>query len=211
MGEPAEEAERLHSALFGKNKEETCFDIISTYDLEGRLMIAKAYGQAFGNPLYEDIKSKLSGHFKELAGYLFLTPFEYFAKMLKRGFKGLCVDETLIFEILCCHSQKEYKEIEAAYKTETGKELTKDIEKNFSGAIKKNLLNIIHTPRRTNDKPDKKLCERLADNLIRAGEGNWVSKDGLFKEVFIECSPQELVLVSRLYLQKTGNNIIDII
>lgn len=211
MGEPKEEAERLHNALFGKNKEETCFDIISNYDLEGRLMIAKAYGQAFGNPLYEDMKSKLSGHFKELAGYLFLTPFEYFAKMLKRGFKGLSVDETLIFEVLCCHTQEEYREIEAAYKTETNKELSKDIDKNFSGAIKKNLLNIISVPRRTTDKPDKGMCERLADNLISAGEGNWVSDEGLFKEVFIECSVHELVLICRFYFQKTGNNIIDVI
>ena len=139
MGEPKQEAERLHEALFGKGKEETCLDIISNYDLEGRLMIAKAYGETFGNPLYEDIKNKLSGHFKELAGYLFLTPFEYFAKMLKRGFKGLSVDETLIFEVLCCHTQNEYREIEAAYRTETNKELTKDIDKNFSGSIKKNL------------------------------------------------------------------------
>lgn len=208
---PKKDAERLHTALFGKNREETCLDIIINNDLGARIEIAKAYHKAYGSQLYEDIKSKLSGQFKELAGYLFLSPFEFYAKMLKRGFKGLSVDETIIYEILCCHTQDEYRQIEKAYKKEAKKELAKDIDKNFTGGIKKNLLNILSTPRRTNENPDKGLCEKLADKLISTGEGKWVSNDKLFKEVFIECSVYELILVCRFYFQKTGNNIIDVI
>ena len=211
MEDPKVAAERLHTALFGKNREETCLDIVTNNDLEHRLLIAKKYGELFGNPLYEDMKSKLSGHFKELCGYCFLTPMEFNAKMLKRGFKGLSVDETVIFEILACHTLEEYKQIEDAYRTETKKELTKDIEKNFSGAIRKNLLNMISTERRTNENPDKAQCEKLADNLISAGEKKWVDDENLFKEVFILCSPEEMVLVGRYYFQKTGNNLIDVI
>ena len=211
MEDPKAAAERLHTALFGKNREETCLDIVTNNDLEHRLLIAKKYGELFGNPLYEDMKSKLSGHFKELCGYCFLTPMEFNAKMLKRGFKGLSVDETVIFEILACHTLEEYKQIEDAYRTETKKELTKDIEKNFSGAIRKNLLNMISTERRTNENPDKAQCEKLADNLISAGEKKWVEDEKLFKEVFILCSPEEMVLVGRYYFQKTGNNLIDVI
>ena len=211
MEDPKAAAERLHTALFGKNREETCLDIVTNNDLEHRLLIAKKYGELFGNPLYEDMKSKLSGHFKELCGYCFLTPMEFNAKMLKRGFKGLSVDETVIFEILACHTLEEYKQIEDAYRTETKKELTKDIEKSFSGAIRKNLLNMISTERRTNENPDKAQCEKLADNLISAGEKKWVEDENLFKEVFILCSPEEMVLVGRYYFQKTGNNLIDVI
>ena len=170
MEDPQAAAERLHTALFGKNREETCLDIVINNDLEHRLLIAKKYGELFGNPLYEDMKSKLSGHFKELCGYCFLTPMEFNAKMLKRGFKGLSVDDQLIFEILACHTLEEYKQIEDAYRTETKKELTKDIEKNFSGVLKKDLLNLISTERRTNENPDKAQCEKLADLLISSGE-----------------------------------------
>ena len=211
MESPEAAAERLHGALFGKNRDETVIDIIVNNNLEERLKIAKAYGQAYKNPLYEDMKSKLSGHFKELAGYLFLTPMEYYAKMLKRGFKGLSVDETLIFEVLCCHTPEEYEQLKEAYKVETNKELTKDIDKNFSGAIKKDLLNIISIPRRVNENPDKAFCEELADRLINAKEGNWVKDENLFKDVFIECSVHELVLVCRYYCAKTGSNIVDVI
>ena len=211
MEDPKEAAERLHTALFGKNREETCLDIVINNDLEHRLLIAKKYGELFGNPLYEDMKSKLSGHFKELCGFCFLTPMEFNAKMLKRGFKGLSVDEQLIFEILACHTPEEYKQIQEAYKVETKKELTKDIEKHFSGAIRRNLLNMISIQRSTNENPDKAQCEKLADLLISSGEKNWVEDENVFKSVFIWLSPEEMVLVGRYYFQKTGNNLIDVI
>ena len=211
MEDPKAAAERLHTALFGKNREETCLDIVINNDLEHRLLIAKKYGELFGNPLYEDMKSKLSGHFKELCGYCFLTPMEFNAKMLKRGFKGLSVDEQLIFEILADHTLEEYKQIQDAYRVETKKELTKDLEKNFSGAIRKNLLNMISTERRTNENPDKAQCEKLADLLINSGEKNWIEDEGIFRDVFLLTSPEEMVLVGRYYFQKTGSNLIDVI
>ena len=211
MEDPKAEAERLHTALFGKNREETCLDIVINNDLEHRLLIAKKYGEVFGHPLYEDMKSKLSGHFKELCGYCFLTPMEFNAKMLKRGFKGLSVDDQLIFEILADHTLEEYKQIQDAYRVETKKELTKDLEKNFSGAIRKNLLNMIKTERRTNENPDKAQCEKLADLLINSGEKNWIEDENIFRDVFLLTSPEEMVLVGRYYHQKTGNILIDVI
>ena len=212
MEDPKAAAERLHTALSEKkNREETCLDVVINNDLEHRLLIAKTYGEQYKNPLYEDMKSKLSGHFKELCGYCFLTPMEFNAKMLKRGFKGLSVDEQVIFETLANHTLEEYKQIEEAYKTETNKELTKDLEKSFSGALRKDILNLISTERRTNENPDKDLCEKLAERLINEGEKNWIEDENLFKDVFILCSPEEMVLVGRFYFQKTGNNLIDVI
>lgn len=212
MEDPKKAAERLHQALFDKKaKEETCTDIIINNDLEHRLLIAKKYGELYKNPLYEDMKSKLNGHFKELCGYCFLTPMEFNAKMLKRGFKGLSIDEQIIFEILANHTLDEYKQIEKAYKTETGRELRKDIEKNFSGNLKKDILNLISLERRTNSEPDHKECERLADLLIKAGEKKWIEDENVFRDVFALTSPEEMVLVGRYYFQKTGVLLIDAI
>ena len=212
MEDPKSAAERLHQALFDKkNKEETCTDIIINNDLEHRLLIAKKYGELYGNPLYEDMKSKLGGHFKELCGYCFLTPMEFNAKMLKRGFKGLSVDDQLIFEILADHTLEEYKQIQDAYKTETGRELKKDIEKNFNGNLRKDILNLMSTERRVNSEPDHKECERLADLLISAGEKKWIEDENIFRDVFILTSPEEMVLVGRYYLKKTGTLLIDAI
>ena len=212
MEDPKKAAERLHQALFDKKaKEETCTDIIINNDLEHRLLIAKKYGELYKNPLYEDMKSKLNGHFKELCGYCFLTPMEFNAKMLKRGFKGLSVDDQLIFEILADHTLEEYKQIQDAYKTETGRELKKDIEKNFSGNLRKDILNLMSNERRVNSEPDHKECERLADLLISAGEKKWIEDENIFRDVFVLTSPEEMVLVGRYYLKKTGTLLIDAI
>ena len=212
MEDPKSAAERLHQALFDKkNKEETCTDIIINNDLEHRLLIAKKYGEIYGNPLYEDMKAKLNGNFKELCGFCFLTPMEFNAKMLKRGFRGLTIDEQLIFEILANHTLEEYKQIEEAYKIETGKELKKEIEKNFNGNIKKDVLNLISSERRVNSEPDKKECERLADLLINASEKKWVEDENIFRDVFILTSPEEMVLIGRYYFKKTGVLLIDAI
>ena len=130
-------AEQLHKALQGKNRDEAFLDIVITHDLIQRIEIAKIFQELYKKSLYEEIKSKLSGNFKELVGYLFLSPQEFGAKMLKRGFKGFTIDEEIIFEILSAHTLEEYKLIEEAYKNETKKELKKDIEKYFSGNLKK--------------------------------------------------------------------------
>ena len=212
MSSPEEIADRLYNAFKSKkNVEETFVDVIINNDLENRLLIAKKYGEKYQNPLYEDIKAKLSGHFKELCGYCFLTPMEFNAKMLKRGFKGLSIDEEAVLEILVCHTLEEYKQIQDAYKIETNRELVKDLEKGFSGALKKNVLNMISTERRVNKNPDKGQCEKLANLLIDSGEKKWIEDENIFRDVFLLCSPEEMVLVGRYYFQKTGNNLIDVI
>ena len=211
--DPIEEAANLlHEALFKKkNKEETCCDIIVKNDLEHRLLIAKKYGELFKNPLYEDMKSKLSGNFKELCGYCFLTPMEFNAKMLKRGFKGLTIDEQLIFEILANHTLDEYKQIEEAFKTETGRDLKNDIKKHFSGKLQTDVLNLISTERSVNSEPDHKECERLADLLVNSKEKEWVENEDIFKDVFVKTSPKEMVLIGRYYFKKKGILLIDAI
>lgn len=51
--------------------------------------------------------------------------------------KGFSADETVVLEALTSHTQEELRQIEEAFKAETGKDLSKEIEKNFSGSLKK--------------------------------------------------------------------------
>ena len=117
----------------------------------------------------------------------------------------------MIYEIFTSCTQEELKQIELAYKKETNKELVKDIEKNFPQAIRRNLLNLLNTPRNVNDSPNRAECEKWAQNLIDAGENNWVSNEEIFKEIFIVRSPQELVLIGRFYFEKTGEQLLDVV
>ena len=202
-------ADLLHKALQGNNRDQTFLDIVITHDLIQRIEIAKLYQELYKKSLYEEIQSKLGGDFKELVGFLFLSPQEFSAKMLKKGFKGFSIDDELIFEILSAHTLEEYNLIEEAYKSETKKDLKKDLEKYFSGSLKKAILNLISTQRRLNPDPDMKLCEQLCDELIKVEIKKWIDNEDLFKRIFIECSPEEMVLIGRFYYSKTGKSLIE--
>ena len=90
-------------------------------------------------------------------------------------------------------------------------DLGHEIENNFSGVLKKNLLNLLYTPRKNNPNPDRGECEKLANLLVDVGEPNWAGDENIFKEVFIQSSPEELVLIGRYYQKLSGHNMLDVI
>ena len=201
----------LYSALDGKNKDEAVLNVVQNTSLDQRLQVCNYFAEKYGKSLYSELKSKLNGYFKSIAIHLFLHPITFVAKNLKKGLKGFSADETVVLEALTSHTQEELRQIEDAFKAETGKDLSKEIEKNFSGPLKKNLLNLLNVPRGENHNPDKAKCEKLAQLLIDVGEPNWAGDENVFKEVFIQSSPEELVLIGRFYLKKSGNNMLDVI
>ena len=201
----------LYSALDGKNKDEAVLNVVQNTSLDQRLQVCNYFAEKYGKSLYSELKSKLNGYFKSIAIHLFLHPITFVAKNLKKGLKGFSADETVVLEALTSHTQEELRQIEDAFKSETGKDLSKEIEKNFSGSLKKNLLNLLNVPRGVNRNPDKAKCEKLAQLLIDVGEPNWAGDENVFKEVFIQSSPEELVLIGRFYLKKSGNNMLDVI
>ena len=201
----------LYSALDGKNKDEAVLNVVQNTSLDQRLQVCNYFAEKYGKSLYSELKSKLSGYFKSIAIHLFLHPITFVAKNLKKGLKGFSADETVVLEALTSHTQEELRQIEEAFKAETGKDLSKEIEKNFSGSLKKNLLNLLNVPRGENHNPDKAKCEKLAQLLIDVGEPNWSGDENVFKEVFIQSSPEELVMIGRFYLKKCGNNMLDVI
>ena len=204
-------AEKIGNGLSSKKKEEEVLEVIMNTDIDKRLEICNSYLTLYNKDLYSDIKSKLSGQFKEAAIHLFLPPAEFMAKMLKKGLKGFSIDESMIYEIFTACNQEELKQIELAFKKETNKDLSKEIEKNFPSAIRKNLLNLLNIPRNVNESPNRVECEKWAQNLIDAGENNWVSNEEVFREIFILRSPEELVLIGRFYYQKTGEQLLDVV
>ena len=204
-------AEKIFTSINSKKKEEAILDVITNTDIDKRIEICNYYLATYNKDLYSDIKQKLSGQFKEAAMHLFLPPSEFIAKMLKKGLKGFSIDESMIYEIFTACNQEELKQIELAFKKETNKDLTKEIEKNFPQAIRKNLLNLLNIPRNVKESPNKVECEKWAQNLIDVGENNWVSNEDTFREIFILRSAEELALIGRYYYEITGEHMLDIV
>ena len=201
-------AESLHSNLYGKKKEDIILDVAISNNLQNRVAIAQFYKATYDTSLFEDIKSKIGGDFGHCAALMFLTPLEFCIYHLKIGLKK---GSELAFEQLTSRTPEELKIIEDAYRKDVGKELKNDITKAFSGAVGKNLLNLFTTPRIANPKPNKQECEKYATILSKTEPKNWTEDENLFKEIFIQRSPEELILIARFFLKITKCNLIDMV
>ena len=177
-------------------------------NLQNRISISQYYKAAYEKSLFEDIKSKISGDFGYCAAQMFLTPLEFCLYHLKLGLKK---GNECAFEMLTSKTPEELKIIENAYRRNTGNELKDDIKKVFTGSVGNNLLNLFDTPRLSNPKPRKNECEKYANKLIEKEPKNWVDDESLFKEIFIQRSPEELILIARFYLKATGSNLLDMV
>ena len=204
----SELAEKLHTNLYGPKKDDIILQITMNTNISNRISISQYYKTAYEKSLFEDIKSKISGDFGYCAAQMFLTPLEFCLHHLKIGLKK---GNECAFEMLTSKTPEELKIIENAYRRSTGNELKDDIKKVFSGSVGNNLLNLFDTPRLSNPKPRKNECEKYANKLIEKDPKNWVDDESLFKEIFIQRSPEELILIARFYLKSTGNNLLDVI
>jgi len=210
MASLSDQAEQLHKNLYGPKKDDIVLDIAMNNNLKNRISIAQYYKSTFDKPVFEDIKSIIGGDFGYCAAQMFLSPLEFCIHHLKLGLSksndSAC---ECVFEMLTSKTPEELKIIENAYKKETGKELKAEITKKFPGAIGKNILNLFDTQRKVNPSPRKNECENFANKLIKVDPKNWTEDENLFKEIFIERSPEELILIARYYLKNTGKNLLD--
>ena len=201
-------AESLHSNLYGKKKDDIILDVTMSNNLQNRVALAQFYKTTYDTSLFDDIKSKIGGDFGLCAALMFLTPLEFCVYHLKLGLKK---GNEVALEQITSKTPEELKIIEDAYRKDTGKELKNDITKAYSGAVGKNLLNLFTTPRVNNPKPKKQDCEKYATILSQTEPKNWVEDENIFKEIFLQRSPEELILIARYFLKITGNNLIDIV
>ena len=200
--------ENLHAILYGKKSDDVILNAVMSNNLQNRVAIAQYYKATYETSLFDDIKNKISGDFGYCAAQMFLSPLEFCIYHLKLGLKK---GNECAMEMLTSKTPEELKIIEDAYRKDTGKELKTDITKAFGGAIGKNLLNLFTTKRISNPKPNKKECEKYATKLAETEIKNWTEDENLFKEIFIQRSPEELILIARYYLKNTGNNLIDMV
>ena len=208
MSNIQEIAENLHAVLYGKKNEDVILNAVMSNNLQNRIAIAQYYKATYETSLFDDIKNKISGDFGYCAAQMFLSPLEFCIYHLKLGLKK---GNECAMEMLTSKTPEELKIIEDAYRKDTGKELKTDITKAFGGAIGKDLLNLFTTKRISNPKPNKKECEKYATKLAETEIKNWTEDENLFKEIFIQRSPEELILIARYYLKNTGNNLIDMV
>ena len=208
MSSYKEQAELLHESIFSKKNEEAIYDIITKTSLSDRISISRYYKGAFNSSLFSDIESKIGGDFGHCASQMFLSPIEFCLHHLKYGLKK---DYETVFEVLTSKTNEELKVIEKVFKLDTGKDLRNELTKEYKGVIGRNLVLMFDFPRSNNSRLRKNECERLAKTLVEKDPKNWVEDEKIFKDIFLQKSPEELVLIARYFFNITGNNLIEIV
>ena len=206
MSSTQEYADKIHDNISNKEIKDIILDVIMKNNLKNRVDISNYYQTKYGTSLFDEINSKIGGDFGNCAAQLFLSPLDFCIHHLKIGLnkKNECV-----MEQLTSRTVDELNLIEGKYNKITGKDLKDDIVKAFNGAVGNNLVNLWNTKRVVNPNPNKKECEKYANILINNKPKDWIEKENIFKEIFIERSPEELVLIARYYLKNSGKNLID--
>ena len=199
-------AEKIHDNITGKDIKPILLDIIMKNNLKNRVDIANYYQSKYEISLFDEIKSKVKSDFGYCAAQLFLSPLDFCIHHLKLGLKG---KNECVMEQLTSRTPEELKLIEDKYNKTTGKNLKDDIKKAFNGAIGNNLINLWDNKRIINPTPNKSDCENFANILIKNKPKDWVEQENIFKEIFIQRSPEELILIARYYLKNSGKNLID--
>ena len=201
-----EYAEKIHDNIEGKEIKGILLDVIMKNNLKNRVDISNYYQYKYGISLFDEIKTKIKGDFGYCAAQLFLSPLDFCIHHLKLGLEK---KDLRAMEQLTSRTPEELKLIEDKYNKTTGKNLKDDIKKAFNGPIGNNLINLWDTKRTINPNPNKSDCENFANTLIQNKPKDWVENENIFKEIFIERSPEELILIARYYLKNSGKNLID--
>ena len=206
-----ETSELLYKALWeSKTKEEDVMDIVLKNNSDRREAIKKYYSAVHPEHggLLEDIKKKLSSNYKDAIYALFLSPVEYDCYQIRRAVKGFSTDEECVYEIITNRPFWMLQEIKRKYVEMYEKDLEKEIEKNFSGVIGKNLIILLNTERSENKTPNHTKCQNDAKALYSSKEETWCTNETIFKNIFVKSSPWEIVLTARYYYKKTGMNLV---
>jgi len=202
----SEYSEILYQNINNKINEDQLIEIIKRNDLKNRLLISQYYKATYGSSLFDEIISKIKNDFGYCLSLLFLSPLEFCIYHIKKGIEK---SNEIVIEQITSKTNEELKLIEDAYNKLTKKDLKNDIIKAYKGPVGKNLINLWNIKRKFNIKPDKKECEKYADILSKNNPEVWVENENIFKDIFIQSSPDELILIARYYLKITGRNLID--
>lgn len=142
------DSEYLRAAMKGAGTDDDAvIHVVSSRCNQQRQELKAIFKTCYGRDLITDLKSELSGDYKELVMALFVPPAEYDAWCIKEAIYGLGTDEQALVEILMTRTNTQIQEIRAAYtnvihknRTAKASQFEKDIQDDCSGDFKRLLI-----------------------------------------------------------------------
>lgn len=201
--ECAELAEQLKNAMDGLGtEEETIIRVLVDRNNAQRQDIAKAYEQAYGKPLVDDLVSELTGDLEEVIVAMMMKPREYDATMLYNAIQGGGTDESTLICVLCTRPNNEIEEIRACYKEKFDSDLVDDLAGDTSGYFGRMMRSLVNGNREEDDHGDDAAAED-AQKLIDAGIKQLGTDECDFNSVLCTRSYRQLRRIMQQYTRLT--------
>ena len=205
-----EDAASLRKAMKGLGTDEdTIIKIVANRTNSQRQQIKISFKNQFNRDLISDLKSELRGKLEDAMVALFTEPIEYDCDSLKKAMKGAGTDEDCLIEIITSRPNWMLKKIKEKYKEKYNKELESDIKSDLHGDLERLLVSILQCKRSENNNPNQGECQKLAQELVNAGEKRWGTDSAIFNKIFTGCSPAEIICIAKEYNKIQGHTILD--
>lgn len=203
---------QFHDALFENPIDEnTLIDVLTSTTNEERQLIRGFYKKAYNVPIQNDINSQLQDKLRQMSIDLFDTPYEYDARELHSALNSLTNDDSVIIEIFASKPSVHLQMVDEAYKLFFNTSLTDEITKHIGGIYGDFLITLMNTERPNDQTISGGDAYEAADLLTNGGLANIGVNVEQFKEIFVEKSREDLILISRAYYERTQKSLYDAI
>ena len=203
---------QFHDALFGKSIDEnTLVEILSNTTNEERQIIRGYYKNTYNHPIQNDINSQLTNKLREITIDLFDTPYEYDARELHNALNSFTNDDNTIVEIFVSRPKSHLEIVDLAYKKFFKISLREDIQKQGAKEYSQFLLALMDIERPLDQTISGKDAYNVAKELMKNGLKAYGTDVNLFKNVFVEKSREDLILISRAYYESNKKSLYDAI
>ena len=207
---PKEDAINLNKAITKPKDMNKLINIVAHRSNSQRQVILNEYYEYFKKNLLDELKSELSGNFKETVISLFYTPVDFDCYHLDKAMKRLGTNEDTLIEILASRSNERIKEIKKRYKEIYNRDLVKDVEKDTSGTFRKILKRLLDGCR-PNNYANEQECNESAQRLYTAALNKKESLNDTFIYMFTEKSREEIALIAKIYYKWYSQTLFELI
>ena len=203
---------KFHDSLYRKKiDEETIVTILSTTSNLDRQIIRLFYKKKFPNLIQKDIQTQLSGDFGKLVLNLFDLPYEYDARELHRSLTSFSKDEKAIIEIIITRPRSHLTLVQKIYKKFYNVSLKNDILNLSDKTFSEFLITILASNRPSGLTLKPNDAYNIAKDIIKNGVKQYGKNVNLFKQLFVDRSREDLIMISRAFYDLYKKNLYDVI
>ena len=214
-----EDAKKIKSVLFEEEnisaKENIIMDIIKKYNLKQRLLLRITYDQIFPESnLLTDINTNLaqSMQFCKLVTSLFMDQVDIDCIEFKKIFDKISTNTSLILETITLNPFWYNQKLIKAYKEFYNKDLKSEIFKGFPENMRDAIITCMNTKRNDiNKEIDLDEINEKVKLLIKTNPEDILKNNEIFINIFALPSPKELIMIARIYKEKKGENLLNLI